>query len=164
MVPDVEKFSAQAQPPVTRDLLRFDKRDIKVIQPRSAESISSQIAVGPRQRLRESCRIQIWPRRIERHVSITNQIRAVAKFGRPRIIERQSYVERPARLQSRNAIQLPVRGERVQPTGQTGRRRYSPGISNGKAMANIEIRAAIVAAQIAAVFCCSSNAQYRKAC
>src|SRR5437016_14324565 len=129
MVPDVEKFSAQAQPPVTRDLLRFDKRDIKVIQPRSAESISSQIAVGPRQRLRESCRIQIWPRRIERHVSITNQIRAVAKFGSPRIIERQSYVVRLARLQSRNAIQFHVIVERVQPTVQSGRRLYSRGIS-----------------------------------
>src|SRR5207237_8542971 len=79
MVPDVEKFSAQAQPPVTRDLLRFDKRDITVIQSRSAESISPKIAVGPRQSLRERCRMPIWPRRLERHAGTTYQLRAAAK-------------------------------------------------------------------------------------
>src|ERR1700756_5296912 len=61
MVPYVEKFSAQAQPPVTRDLLRFDKGHVKIIQPRSAESVSSQIAVSPGHRLRENCWVQIWP-------------------------------------------------------------------------------------------------------
>src|SRR5215467_13373884 len=54
MVPYVEKLGAQAQPAVPRDLLRFDKRDIKLIQPRAAESISPQVAVSPQLRLRES--------------------------------------------------------------------------------------------------------------
>src|SRR5215831_7798824 len=152
MVPYVEKFSAEAQPPVAGDLLRFNKRHVKVIQHRSAESVSSQIAVGPRQRLRESCRIQIGPQRIERHVRIADQIRAVAKFARTRIIERQGDIERPARLQSRDAIYLPVRGERVQPTRNMSRRGYAPRIRNSKAMANVEIGAAIVMAQVVAVF------------
>src|SRR5438477_8577195 len=104
MVPYVEKFNSQTQPPVTRDLLRLYKRDIKVIQPRSTEHVSSQIAVSARQRLRESCRIQICSQRIEGHVSIANQIRAVAKLTGPGIIERHSYIERPASLQSCNAI------------------------------------------------------------
>ena len=76
VVPNIEKFSAQAQPALTRDLLRFDKGHVKVIPPRSAESVSSQTAVSPRQRLREGCRIQIWPQRIERQVRITDQIRS----------------------------------------------------------------------------------------
>src|ERR1043165_2484457 len=151
MVPDIEKFSSQAQPPVARDLLRFDKRHIETIQPRSSENVPSQIAVSPRQRLRESCRIEIRPQRIERNVRITNQIWAVPKFTGPGIVERQSYVERPARLESRNAIQLPVRSYCVQPTGQMARR-YAPCIRNGETMANVEIREAIVAAQIPAVF------------
>src|SRR5579871_1235518 len=86
------------------------------------------------------------------HTRIANQIWAVLKFGSPGIIKWQSNGEWSARLQSRNAIQLPVRGETMQPAAQACGCWYAPSISNSKAMAKVEIRATIVEAEVAAVF------------
>src|SRR5579872_3406852 len=119
---------------------------------RSAENVSSQITVSPGHWLGERCRIQIWPERIERHVRIPYQIRAVAKFARTRIIEGHRDIDRPAGLQSRNSIHLPVGAQRMQPSAQVSGSRYAPGIGNRKAMANVKVRAAVIEAEVSAVF------------
>ena len=105
MIPHVEELGAQAQHPVAADGLRFDQRHIEIIQPRPAERISSQIAVSPRLGLRECRWIQVGAGRIKGHMSVSDQIRTIAKFARAGIIKWQTDVERAAGLQGRDSIQ-----------------------------------------------------------